>query len=74
MMTVAGFAAAIVGLQDATQNGLQAKFAAAGGQYIGAQNALINSQATVNQCEKAAYAVSDQIAPKYLYDNCGRYQ
>lgn len=26
------------------------------------------------ESEKRAYAVSDPIAPKYLYQNCGRYQ
>jgi hypothetical protein len=40
--------------------------------------AYVNGQSTIvgqrhNQDEKLAYAVSDPIAPQYVYQNCGQY-
>ena len=74
MMTVAGLAAAITGLHDTTLPGLSAQFQTAAQAYIQGQRTLLISPTAVNQAEVGAYAVSDPIAPQFLYQNCGRYQ
>lgn len=39
--------------------------------YVNAQGAIVGQRH--NQDEHQAYAVSDPIAPQYVYQNCGRY-
>jgi hypothetical protein len=59
-------------LTDATQNGLQTKIDNAFVSWYNGQVAIMNNRR--NAAEKDAYDVSDLLAPKYLYQNCGRFQ
>ena len=58
-------------LTDATQAGLITKINNASTSWFNGQETIYNSR--LRAAEKDAYDVSDQIAPQYLYQNCGRY-
>jgi hypothetical protein len=58
-------------LTDATQAGLQTKVNNEFIAWYNGQVAIVNQRR--NAAEKDAYDVSDPIAPKYLYQNCGRF-
>lgn len=67
----ADFYARIQNFTGATQQELLDKIVAEFQVYTQEQDNFVN--ANVSQSEKLAYAVSDPINPKYLYQNCGRY-
>ena len=58
-------------LTDASSAGLQTKINNEFIAWYNAQVAIANNRR--NAAEKDAYSVSDPIAPKYLYQNCGRF-
>jgi hypothetical protein len=58
-------------LTDPTQSGLQTKINNEFIAWFNAQGQIANNRR--NAAEKDAYDVSDPIAPKFLYQNCGRF-
>jgi hypothetical protein len=59
-------------LTDATEAGLLTKINNAAMAWDSSQGSTYQSR--LSSAEKDAYNVSDPIAPKYLYQNCGRFQ
>ena len=58
-------------LTDTTQAGLSAQLGAASTSWYNNQISIYQSR--LPAAEREAYAVSDQLDPKYIYQNCGRY-
>jgi hypothetical protein len=71
LYTVSGLMAVLSPLTDSTQAGLEAQINQNTLNYYASQGNILNARRS--QLEKEAYAVSDSIAPKYLYQNCGRF-
>jgi hypothetical protein len=71
VFTVSGLAAVVLGLSDTTEAGLLSQFNAAYASYVSSQNATLKARAA--QDEVAAYAISDPIAPQYIYDSACSY-
>lgn len=71
LFTVSGLMAVLSPLTDSTQAGLVAQINQATLNYYADQNNQVRARQP--QLEKEAYAVSDAIAPQYVYQNCGRY-
>jgi hypothetical protein len=63
---------AIINLTDTTQQGLQQKVNLALTAYYLNQAVALELYLRP-MAEKEAYDVSDNIAPRYLYQNCGRF-
>lgn len=57
---------------DSTQQGLLNQVIAQFQIYTAQQDMIVNQG--LNQSEVLAFQVSDPITPKYVYQNCGRYQ
>jgi len=70
--TVDGFYARIQNLSAPTQQQLSDLIAAAWDQYRREQVAFADNN--FNAAEREAYAISDEMDPKFLYQRCGRYQ
>ncbi len=69
-LRVVDFFAAIQNLSDSTLGGLSTKVSQAFQSFKAAE--LARSDADRAQLEHSAYMVSDQIAPYYFYQGCGR--
>jgi hypothetical protein len=69
--SVASYYARIQNLSAPSQQELSDLIRDARAQYDRDQAAFADNNR--NQAEREAYAVSDPIAPRYLYQNCGRY-
>lgn len=67
----AGFYAQIQNITGISQQDLLSKLIQAKTTYVNGQGATYSSR--LSQSEHDAYAVSDPIAPQYLYQNCGLY-
>ncbi len=61
----------IVNLTGTSQSDLLNKLGTALTAYVNSQGAIVQSRH--NQGEHEAYAVSDPIAPQYVYQNCGQF-
>jgi hypothetical protein len=61
----------IINITGTSQNDLINKLSAALTTYVNSQGAIVAQRHS--QDEQQAYAVSDPIAPQYVYQNCGRY-
>jgi hypothetical protein len=61
----------IINITGTSQNDLLNKLGAALTTYVNSQGAIVAQRHS--QDEQQAYAVSDPIAPQYVYQNCGRY-
>ncbi len=61
----------IINITGTSQNDLINKLGAALTTYVNSQGAIVAQRHS--QDEQQAYAVSDPIAPQYVYQNCGRY-
>lgn len=59
-------------LTDTTEAGLRAKIAAAAQAWATRQLEIFRSRRPAS--EREAHSFSDLIAPRYLYQNCGRFQ
>jgi hypothetical protein len=61
----------IINITGTSQNDLMNKLSASLTTYVNSQGAIVAQRHS--QDEQQAYAVSDPIAPQYVYQNCGRY-
>jgi hypothetical protein len=72
LLTVAGLMAVLLPLTDRTRDGLAAKLNAASTDWFNSQQQVYLSR--IPAAERGAYAVSDPIAPRYLYQGaCSGY-
>jgi len=72
LYSVSGLRAKFQAIQTATSAEFVTKANDAYYSYMQSQNFLLWAN-IIGKDEKAAYAVSDEIAPKFIYQNCGRY-
>ncbi len=71
IMTIPSLMQVLSPLTDPTQQGLRNKIDQAAIDWFNQQEAIYNMRQ--NAAEREAYTVSDLIAPRYLYQNCGRF-
>ena len=69
--TVSSLMVDLLPITDPTEAGLRAKINNAAVAWANSQSQLIQGRRSA--FEREAYSVSDLIAPRYLYQNCGRF-
>jgi hypothetical protein len=72
LFTIQSLMSQLMPLTDATEAGLLTKINNAAMAWDSSQGSTYQSR--LSSAEKDAYNVSDPVAPKYLYQNCGRFQ
>lgn len=71
LLTVQGLMQVLSPLTDATQSGLIQRIGNASNTWFAQQEQLYVGR--LSTAERQAHSTSDPVAPRYLYQNCGRY-